>query len=168
MKSFIKDKWKLYHNLHVLMKILPFIELILCASYHSKYLHVLIQLIIKTTIHDVRTVVLLREGYWGPERFFHPLTVQRASYAKVSAVEFLKLCNSSPFILVKIKTQGNIFCFELLSSVSVLYNCFFADEAVEWLWGKVKVFKFIPFLKFIFYWRIIALQNFAVFCQTST
>ena len=76
MTSFIKDKWKLYHNLHVLMKILPFIELILCASYHSKYLHVLIQLIIKTTIHDVRTVVLLREGYRGPERFFHSPIVQ--------------------------------------------------------------------------------------------
>ena len=30
------------------------------------------------------------------------------------------------------------------------------------------VFFFFIFFSFIFYWRIIALQNFAVFCQTST
>jgi len=44
--------------------------------------------------------------------------------------------------------------------------CDFGEGGVH----TIKHFFFLRFLKinFIFYWRIIALQNFAVFCQTST
>ena len=37
---------------------------------------------------------------------------------------------------------------------------------IQYIWGKVQ--EIAIFLKFFFYWKIIASQNFAVFCQTST
>ena len=42
--------------------------------------------------------------------------------------------------------------------------CFNDDQKQELL----KLFNFYSFLFNFFYWRIIALQNFVVFCQTST
>lgn len=131
------------------MKILAFIELILCASHSSKSLHVLTQLILKTTTHEVRTVVFLilqKMKLRHIEVLSFSQGSERASYPSVSAVEFKKLCDSWSFILVETKTQGNIFALNFFLLWSVLYNCCFADEAIEWLWGEVKVLKFIPFI----------------------
>jgi len=46
----------------------------------------------------------------------------------------------------------------LLLGDNTFQNCIFSSS----------FFFLAIFLKFIFYWRIIALQNFVVFCQTST
>ena len=56
-------------------------------------------------------------------------------------------------------------CSKEVGGTISVYVIFVKEEYIQ-----SSTFFFLRFLKinFIFYWRIIALQNFAVFCQTST
>ena len=47
-------------------------------------------------------------------------------------------------------------------------KCYFKMSTTLLLWGFLNTMIWIPFIHLFFYWRITALQNFVVFCQTST
>ena len=65
-------------------------------------------------------------------------------------------------------------CTFLILSHRILKDVYSCWDLIQWIFLIVSskslksISFFLPFFKFIFYWRIIALQNFAICCQTST